>query len=60
MAFAHNSYLLFPFDEGTDTSLNQKMAFDQIKTVLLDRLNKLFNHGRFAAEMQRALNQNHS
>ena len=54
MAFAHNSYLLFPFDEGIDTQLNHKMAFDQIKTILMDRLNELFNHEKFAREMQKA------
>ena len=57
VAFAHNSYLLFPFDEGVDIQLNHKMAFDQIKTILMDRLNKLFNHEKFAGEMQKASNQ---
>ena len=43
VAFAHNSYLLFPIDEGIETVMNHKMAFDQIKCVIMDRLNKLFN-----------------
>ena len=40
--------------EGIDIQLNHKMAFDQIKTILMDRLNELFNHEKFAREMQKA------